>query len=70
MKNVARLGIKRYDIDKDVIQLYFDEVSHSAAHIPLALFLVWVYDAIKKIKIFMYDLVHLTTNCNASVHQL
>jgi len=26
LKNIARLGIKRYDIDKDVIQLYFDEV--------------------------------------------
>ena len=26
LKNNAGLGIKRYDIDKDVIQLYFDEV--------------------------------------------
>jgi len=26
LKNDARFGVKRYDIDKDVIQLYFDEV--------------------------------------------
>jgi len=29
LKDDARLGIKRYDIDKDVIQLYFEEVCHS-----------------------------------------
>lgn len=27
LKNNARLGIKRYDIDKDVVQLYFDELT-------------------------------------------
>jgi len=35
LKNDARLGIKRYDIDKDAIQLYFDEVCHvSSAYYP------------------------------------
>jgi len=33
LKNDARLGIKRYDIDKDVIQLYFDEVCWSLAYL-------------------------------------
>ena len=30
LKNDARLGIKRYDIDKDVIQLYFDQVGRAS----------------------------------------
>jgi len=40
LKNNAGLGLKRYDIDKDVIQLYFDEVRLLLLGLlPLCLFL-------------------------------
>jgi len=28
LKNEARLGLKRFDIEKDAVQFYFDEVSN------------------------------------------